>query len=293
MQKGVDFMKLGQHDTFPPQHQNRQPGREAEMNPPPQYDNPAYKASGKLSGKKALITGGDSGIGRAVAVAYAKEGADVAIIHLCENSDAQETVQTVEALGGKCISIQADLRIEENVTQSVEQAVTDLGGIDILVNNAGVQYPQNSIQDITKEQLTTTFESNFFSCFYMTKAVLPHLSNGCTIINTASITAFEGNPTLIDYSATKGAIVSFTRSMALSLMKMGIRVNAVAPGPVWTPLIVSSFSPEEVQTFGSTSPMERAAQPCELAPAYVFLASEDSSNISGQVFHVNSGTIIN
>ncbi len=281
------------HDTFPPQHQNRQPGREAEMDPPPQYDNPAYKASGKLSGKKALITGGDSGIGRAVALAYAKEGADIAIVHLRENSDAQETVQAVEKLGRKCAVIQADLRLEENAKQAVEQAVTQLGGLTVLVNNAAVQYPQNSILDITKEQLLTTFESNFFSCFHMTKAALPHLSGGCAIINTASITAFEGNPTLIDYSATKGAIVSFTRSMALSLVAMGIRANAVAPGPVWTPLIVSSFSPEEVRTFGSTSPMQRAAQPYELAPMYVFLGCEDSSNISGQVFHVNSGTIIN
>jgi len=281
------------HNTFPPQHQIRQPGREAEMNPLPQYDNPAYKASGKLSGRKALITGGDSGIGRAVAVAYAKEGADIAIIHLCENSDAQETVRRVESLGRKCVVIQADLRVEENAAKTVEQAVSEFGKLDILVNNAAVQYPQNSILDITKEQLLNTFESNFFSCFYMTKAVLPHLSNGCTIINTASITAFEGKPTLIDYSASKGAIVSFTRSMALSLVEMGVRVNTVAPGPVWTPLIVSSFSPEEVQTFGSTSPMQRAAQPYELAPVYVFLGCEDSSNISGQVFHVNSGTIIN
>lgn len=281
------------HNTFPPQHQNRQPGREAEMNPPPQYDNPAYKASGKLLGKKALITGGDSGIGRAVAVAYAKEGADVAIVHLCENSDAQQTIKAIENLGRKCAAIQSDLRVEENAAQAITQAASQLGGIDILVNNAAVQYPQNSILDITKEQLVTTFESNFFSCFYMTKAALPHLSKGGSIINTASITAFEGKPTLIDYSATKGAVVSFTRSMALSLMEMGVRVNAVAPGPVWTPLIVSSFSPEEVQTFGSTSPMQRAAQPYELAPVYVFLACEDSSNISGQVFHVNSGTIIN
>ncbi len=281
------------HNTFPPQHQNRQPGREAEMNPPPQYDNPAYKASGKLLGKKALITGGDSGIGRAVAVAYAKEGADVAIVHLCENSDAQQAIKAIENLGRKCAAIQSDLRVEENAAQAITQAVSQLGGIDILVNNAAVQYPQNSILDITKEQLVTTFESNFFSCFYMTKAALPHLSKGGSIINTASITAFEGKPTLIDYSATKGAVVSFTRSMALSLMEMGVRVNAVAPGPVWTPLIVSSFSPEEVQTFGSTSPMQRAAQPYELAPVYVFLACEDSSNISGQVFHVNSGTIIN
>ncbi|HWS42798.1 MAG TPA: SDR family oxidoreductase [Pseudoflavonifractor sp.] len=281
------------HDTFPPQHQDRQPGREAEMNPPPQYDNPSYKASGKLAGKKAMITGGDSGIGRAVAMAYAKEGADVAIVHLCENSDAQDTVRAVEALGRICRPIQADLRTEENAVNAVNQAVTQLGGLDILVNNAAVQYPQNSILDITKEQLANTFESNFFSCFYVTKAALPHLSRGGAIVNTASITAFEGKPTLIDYSATKGAVVSFTRSMALSLVDLGVRVNAVAPGPVWTPLIVSSFSPQEVQTFGSTSPMKRAAQPYELAPAYVFLACDDSSNISGQILHVNGGTIIN
>ena len=281
------------HNTFPPQHQNRQPGREAEMNPRPQYDNPAYKASGKLAGKKAIITGGDSGIGRAIALAYAKEGADVAIIHLCENGDAQETIKAIESIGRKCIAIPSDLRIEKNAAHAVEQAVSQLGGIDILINNAAVQYPQNSLLDITEEQLIDTFKSNFFSYFYMTKAVLPHLSNGCAMINTASITAFEGNQTLIDYSSTKGAIVSFTRSMALSLIDKGIRVNAVAPGPVWPPLIVSSFAPEKVQTFGSTSPMQRAAQPYELAPAYVFLGCEDSSNISGQIFHVNSGTIIN
>lgn len=286
-------MQTQPHNTFPPQHQDRQPGREAEMNPAPQYDNPAYKAAGKLVGRRALITGGDSGIGRAIAVAFAKEGADVAIVHLCENSDARETVAAVEKLGRKCVAIQADLRREENAVQAIAQAVQQLGGLEILVNNAAVQNPQNSILDITKEQLINTFESDFFSCFYMTKAVLPHLSSGCTIINTASVTAFEGKPTLIDYSAAKGAVVAFTRSMALSLVEVGIRVNVVAPGPVWTPLIVSSFSPEEVQIFGSTSPMKRAAQPCELAPAYVFLACDDSSNISGQVFHVNSGTIIN
>lgn len=281
------------HDTFPPQHQERQPGREAEMNPLPQYDNPNYKAAGKLQGKKALITGGDSGIGRAIAVAYAKEGADVAFVHLCENSDAQETVQAVEKLGSKCIALKFDLRTEQNAFDAVEQTVSQLGGIDILINNAGVQFTQNCITDITEQQLLNTFQSNFFSCFYMTKAVLPHLSKGCSIINTTSITAFEGKPTLIDYSATKGAIVSFTRSVALSLVGQGIRVNAVAPGPVWTPLIVSSFSAEEVKIFGSTTPMQRAAQPYELAPAYVFLGCEDSSNISGQIIHVNGGTIIN
>lgn len=280
-------------DVFPPQHQNRQPGRESEMNPRPQYDDPAYKASGKLEGKRALITGGDSGIGRAVAVAFAKEGADVVIVHLCENSDAAETVNAVTALGRKCVALAANLGNAGEAASAVERAAAELGRLDILVNNAAVQYPQNSITDISDQQLLRTFESNFFSCFYMTRAALEHLKAGGAIVNTASVTAFEGNPTLIDYSSTKGAIVAFTRSMALSLVDSGIRVNAVAPGPVWTPLIVSSFSPEKVQTFGSTTPMKRAAQPFELAPVFVFLCCGDSSNITGQVFHVNSGTIIN
>jgi NAD(P)-dependent dehydrogenase (short-subunit alcohol dehydrogenase family) len=291
--KGAEIMQPQEKNTFPPQHQDRQPGREAEMNPPPQYDNPAYKAASKLVGKRALITGGDSGIGRAIAVAFAKEGADIAILHLHENSDAKQTEDAVTALGRKCVVISADLRDERAAADAVAQAVKGLSGLDVLINNAAVQYPQNSILDITREQLLCTFESNVFSCFYVTKAVLSHLKAGAAIINTASVTAFEGSPTLIDYSATKGAIVAFTRSMSLSLVGQGIRVNAVAPGPVWTPLIVSSFSPEKVQTFGSTTPMQRAAQPYELVPMYVFLACEDSSNISGQVFHVNGGTIIN
>lgn len=279
--------------VFPAQHQNRQPGREADMNPLPQYDNPAYQAGGKLCGKRALITGGDSGIGRAVSVAFAKEGADIAIIHLQEDSDAKETKQAVEALGRTCVVISADLRQESAAADAVAEAVNALGGLDILVNNAGVQFVQNSLLEITREQLLRTFESNIFSCFYVTKAALPHLQTGAAIINTASVTAFEGKPTLIDYSSSKGAIVSFTRSLSLSLASQAVRVNAVAPGPVWTPLIVSSFPPEQVQTFGSTTPMQRAAQPYELAPIYVFLACEDSSNVSGQIFHVNSGTIIN
>lgn len=280
-------------DVFPAQHQTRQPGHEAEMNPPPQYEDPAYKASGKLTGKRLLITGGDSGIGRAVSVAYAKEGADVAILHLNEHDDAMKTLGIIQGLGRKSVQIAADLRSSQAAENAVAQAVSELGGIDILINNAAMQIPQNSIVDITDDQLRRTFESNFFSYFYMTRAVLPHLRAGCAIINTASITAFKGNPTLIDYSSTKGAVVSFTRSMSLSLVKQGIRVNAVAPGPVWTPLIVSSFSPETVRTFGSDSPMGRAAQPYELAPIYVFLGCQDASNISGQVFHVNGGTVIN
>jgi len=286
-------MHSQKQDTFPPQHQNRQPGREEEMNPRPVYDNAAYCPGGKLRGKTAIISGGDSGIGRAVSVIYAKEGANVVIVHLQEDSDAAKTAQAVRDLGGRCSVLRADLRREDQAADVVEQTVQNYGGVDILVNNAGVQVSQNSILDITTEQLRNTFESNFFSCFFLTRAALPQLKAGGAIINTASITAFEGSETLIDYSATKGAIVSFTRSMALSLVAQGIRVNAVAPGPVWTPLIVSTFSGEKVQTFGSERPMGRAAQPYELAPAYVYLACEDSSNLSGQVLHINSGTIIN
>lgn len=286
-------MQPQEKNTFPPQHQNTQPGKESAMNPLPQYDNPSYNAGGKLKGRRAIITGGDSGIGRAVAIAFAKEGADIAIVYLNENSDADQTVRAVSALGRKCVAIRADLGSEPAAVDAAEQATDALQGADILVNNAAVQYPQNSIADITGEQLLKTFASNMFSCFFMTKAIAPDMKSGGSIINTASVTAFEGNPELIDYSSSKGAIVSFTRSMALSLVGRGIRVNAVAPGPVWTPLIVSSFSPEKVRTFGSTTPMQRAAQPYELAPVYVYLGCEDSSNVSGQVFHVNSGKIIN
>ncbi|MCL2343160.1 MAG: SDR family oxidoreductase [Firmicutes bacterium] len=286
-------MEKQKRDVFPEQHQTRQPGHEAEMTPAPQFDNKHYKAAAKLNGKIAVITGGDSGIGRAVAIAYAKEGADIAIVYLQENDDARETEELIIGYGRRCLRIAADLKQEQTSAQVTEAVKSQFGGIDILVNNSAVQYPQNSILDITKDQMIHTFESNFFSYFYMTKAVLPSLSQGSAIINTASVVAFEGNPTLIDYSATKGAIISFTRSMALSLAKQEIRVNAVAPGPVWTPLIVSSASPQNVKTFGSDTPMGRAAQPCELAPVYVFLASEDATYISGQVFHVNGGTVIN
>ena len=286
-------MENTKKDIFPPQHQNRQPGKESEMNPLPQFDDPNYKSSGKLLDKVAVITGGDSGIGRAVAIAYAKEGADVVIVHLNEDDDANQTSESVIALGRRCLVIQADLKQEHESNAIADKVIAMFGKIDILVNNAGVQYPQNSILDITKDQLFHTFESNIFPFFYMTKALLPHMKAGGTIINSASITAFEGHPTLIDYSAVKGAIVSFTRSLSLSLSNQNIRVNAVAPGPVWTPLIVSSFSAGEVKTFGSTTPMGRAGQPYELSPAYVFLASDDSSYISGQIIHVNGGMIIN
>jgi len=286
-------METQKKDVFPEQHQDRQPGKESEMTPAPVYEIKEYKAAGKLENKVAVIVGGDSGIGRAAAVNFARESADVAIVYLKENDDARETEELIAGYGRKCVRIAADLKNENEATSAVEAVINQLGKIDILINNVAVQYPQNSILDIDKDQLTHTFESNIFSYFYMTKAALPHIPSGGAIINTASVTAFEGNPTLIDYASTKGAIVAFTRSMALSLVKQGIRVNAVAPGPVWTPLIVSSFSAQEVKTFGSTVPMGRAAQPYELAPAYVFLACEDSSYITGQVLHVNGGTVIN
>ena len=278
--------------TFPPQHQMRQPGIESEMYPRPIYDNPYYRGSGKLAGKVAIITGGDSGIGRAVSVAFAKEGADVAIVYLYERSDALETRAAVEKYGRRCLLIEGDLRNEAFSKKTVDDTLRCFGHVDILVNNNGVQFPQKSILDISAEQLENTFRTNIFSFFFMTKAVLPYLKRGDAIINTASITAYQGKKELIDYSSTKGAIVTFTRSLSLSLDGQGIRVNAVAPGPTWTPLIVSSYSAEEVKAFGLEVPMKRAAQPLELAPAYVYLASDDSSDVSGQVIHVNGGAMV-
>lgn len=277
--------------SFPPQHQ-QPPGREFQMDPKPIYDDPAYKAAGRMAGSTAIITGGDSGIGRAVAVAFAKEGADVLIAYLKANADAAETKASVENYGRRCVTVQADLRSEPEAFRVAEAAISAFGHIDVLVNNIAVQYPQNSVSDISDAQLEETFRTNVFSYFFMTKAVLPHLKAGCTVINTTSVTAYKGSEDLIDYSSTKGAIVSFTRSLSMSLIKNGIRVNAVAPGPVWTPLIVSSFSPEKVSEFGKNVPMQRAAQPCELAPTYVYLACADSSFVSGQVLHVGGGVIV-
>jgi NAD(P)-dependent dehydrogenase (short-subunit alcohol dehydrogenase family) len=277
--------------NFPPQHQPP-PGREFEMQPRPIYDDPEYKAAGKLAGKAAIITGGDSGIGRAVAVAFAKEGADVMIVYLLANKDASETKAAVEGYGRRCETVRADLRQEPEAHSVVDEAMRAFGHIDVLVNNIAVQVPQNNLSDISAEQLEDTFRTNVFSYFYMTKAVLPHLKPGASIINTTSVTAYKGSEDLIDYSSSKGAVVSLTRSLSMSLIKNGIRVNAVAPGPVWTPLIVSSFSPEKVAEFGKNVPMQRAAQPAELAPAYVFLASADSSYMSGQVLHLNGGVIV-
>ncbi|WP_066317193.1 SDR family oxidoreductase [Bacillus sp. FJAT-29814] len=282
-----------QKQTFPPQHQNHQPGIESEMNPRPNSVAPNYRAAGKLAGKSAIITGGDSGIGKAVAVYFAKEGADLAIAYLDEHGDAEETKNLIEAEGRRCLLFSGDVGEEEFCKEVVVNTMNQFGRLDILVNNAAEQHPQPSILNITSAQLERTFRTNIFSFFYMTKMALPFLKKGASIINTASITAYKGNEQLVDYSATKGAIVTFTRSLALSLAPKGIRVNGVAPGPIWTPLIPSTFPADQVATFGSNTEMGRAGQPSELAPSYVFLASEDSSYMSGQMIHVNGGTVVN
>jgi NAD(P)-dependent dehydrogenase (short-subunit alcohol dehydrogenase family) len=277
----------------PPQSQAQQPGIESEMTPRPRADAPTHRGSGKLAGKVALITGGDSGIGRAVAIAFAREGADVAVAYLNEHSDAEETKRLVEAEGRRCLTLAGDIGAESFCQGLIEQTVGGLGRLDVLVNNAAEQHPQESITDISAEQLERTFRTNIFAMFYLTKAALPHLSEGSAIINTTSVTAYKGSPQLLDYSATKGAIVAFTRSLSQALVEQGIRVNAVAPGPIWTPLIPATFPPEKVAEFGKDVPMARAGQPEEVAPSYVFLASDDSSYISGQVLHPNGGNVVN
>ncbi|AQZ48462.1 SDR family oxidoreductase [Paenibacillus larvae] len=278
--------------AFPPQHQDIQPGLEYIMSPRPIYENPSYRGSNKLSGRVAVITGGDSGIGRATAVAFAKEGADVTIVYLYEDADAVETRRKIEQLGRRCLNLRLDLRSKAACCSAITKTMEFFGRLDILVNNVGVQYPQESLMDISEEQLEHTFRTNIFSFFFMTQAALPHLKAGDSIINTASVTAFRGEKTLIDYSSTKGAIVSFTRSLAMSLVEDGIRVNAVAPGPIWTPLTVSSFPAERVAVFGTDTPMKRAGQPFELAPAYVYLASDDSRYVTGETLHINGGAFI-
>ncbi|HEY0058417.1 MAG TPA: SDR family oxidoreductase [Flavisolibacter sp.] len=268
------------------------PGIEGKMKPKPV----SIKAvpTKKLEGKVALITGGDSGIGRAVALLFAKEGADVAISYLSEQEDAEEVKRVVEEeFGRSCLLLPGDIRKERYCIRLVEQTVKKLGKLDIVINNAATQTEQKSLEDITTEQLYETFETNIFPMFWITKAALPHLKKGSCIINTTSVTAYRGSPQLIDYSATKGAIVTFTRSLASSLAKKGIRVNGVAPGPIWTPLIVGSFKGKKVAEFGSDVPLGRAGQPAEVAPSYLFLASGDASYISGQILHPNGGEIVN
>jgi len=286
-------MPASQKEKLQPPQQQQPPGSEAAMTPKPKAEDEKYRGSGKLKDKVALITGGDSGIGRAVAIAFAKEGADVAIVYLNEHDDAQETTNLVENHGRRAVAIAGDITDENFCQQAVQRALGEFGKLDILVNNAAEQHPQKSIEDITKEQLERTFQTNIFSMFYLTKAALKHLQPGSAIINTTSVTAYKGNPQLLDYSSTKGAIVAFTRSLSQNLVEKGIRVNAVAPGPIWTPLIPSTFPEEKVETFGKQVPMQRAGQPEEVAPSYVFLASDDASYISGQVIHPNGGEVVN
>lgn len=273
----------------PPQHQDHQPGKRDEMTPPPQDSAAGYRGSGKLRGKVALITGGDSGIGRSVAVSFAKEGADVVIVYLDEHRDANEAKRLVEEQGVTSLLLAGDIADESFCRAAVEQTVAKFGRLDVLVNNAAVQYPEKDLTDIDAEQLERTFRVNVFAMFYLTRFALPHLGKGAAIINSASITAFHGNPKLIDYSSTKGAIVSFTRSLAKAKVSDGIRVNAVAPGPVWTPLIPASFDEKDVAKFGAQNPMGRAAKADEISPCYVFLASSDSAFMTGQVLHPNGG----
>lgn len=276
-----------------PRQRQRQPGIESRMRPRPRHTDRDVRGCDRLKDKVALITGGDSGIGRSVAIAFAKEGADVAIAYLDEHEDAAETKRLVEEQGRRCITIAGDVGDERFCELAVARTVNDLGSLDVLVNNAAEQHPQKGIDKISAEQLERTFRTNIFSYFFLTKAALPHLRKGSAIVNTTSVTAYRGSPALIDYSATKGAIVAFTRSLSQALVEKGIRVNAVAPGPIWTPLIPASFPEEKVETFGTDTPMGRAGQPEEVAPSYVFLASDDSSYMTGQVLHPNGGEIVN
>ena len=278
--------------SFPPEHLEEQPGHETEMEVKPQIIDKDYKGSEKLKGKVALITGGDSGIGRAIAVHYAREGADVSIVYLNEHDDALQTKNMVEAEGRKCILIAGDIQEQSFCKKAIDETRKQLGGLNILVNNGAVQHVKEKLEDISEEQLKNTFQTNIFYMFYLSQEAMKHFKKGDCIINTSSVTAYRGKNTLLDYSSTKGAIISFTRSLSLSLAEKGIRVNAVAPGPIWTPLIPATFSAEAVKSFGKHVPMGRAGQPSEVAPAYVFLASKDASYISGQVIHPNGGEMV-
>lgn len=269
------------------------PGKETKMNPEPMYDNKTHNGYGRLKDKVAIITGGDSGIGKAAAVAYAKEGANLVIVYNISDDDANDTKGVIESYNGKVILLKGDVGDSEFCNTLVEKTIQAYGKLDILINNAGEQHPQKSLEDITNEQLERTFRTNIFSMFYLTKAALPHLKEGSSIINTSSVTSYKGHKTLLDYSSSKGAVTSFTRSLSLNLADRKIRVNQVAPGPIWTPLIPSTFSKGEVTNFGEDTPLKRPGQPVELAEAYVFLASDGATYITGQTIHINGGEILN
>lgn len=278
--------------TFPPQRQERQPGHEQQTAPRPIFIREGYRGSGKLDGKVALVTGGDSGIGRAVAVHFAREGADLVLVYLNEHEDARATLGLVEAEGRRCLLLPGDLTDEAFCHVAIGEAVRVFGKLDILVNNAAEQHVVEDFQQISAEQLRRTFATNFFAFFMLTQAALEHLGEGAVIINTASETAYRGSDHLIDYSATKGAIVAFTRSLAKALVGRGIRVNGVSPGPIWTPLIPASFPPDSIPEFGRGTPMGRAGQPAEVGPAFVFLASIDASYMTGQMVHLSGGDFL-
>ena len=287
-------MKTDKPKKIRPKQKQKKPGSEQKMKPLPQVEKASSQKILKLDGRVAVITGGDSGIGRAVAVGFAEEGADVVIVYLKEHADAKKTKAMVEEKGKKCLLIAGDIGDEKFCKSAIKKTISEFGKMHILVNNAAEQHPQDSIEKISEKQLLKTFRTNIFSQFFMTKAALPYLTKTKgTIINTTSVTAYRGSKNLLDYSSTKGAIVAFTRSLSLSLIKKGIRVNGVAPGPIWTPLIPSTFPPKKTATFGSDVPMQRAGEPAEVAPCFVFLASDDSSYITGQFLHPNGGEIVN
>ena len=274
---------------FPPQHQDKQPGMEYLMTPRPIFNNPYYRPAGKLYNKVAIITGGDSGIGRATAVGFVKEGATVVIVYYDEHKDAEETKEFIERMGGRCLLLAGDIKDTNFCDKIVEETIKTFGKIDILVNNAGVQYQQKSLLDITDEQFDLTMKTNIYSMFYLTKRALKHMKPGASIINVTSITTFKGEPELIDYVTSKGAIVGFTRSLATNLADKNIRVNAVSPGVFWTPLQPACWEAEKIPTLGSDAPMGRAGHPYEIAPLFIYLASDDSSYVTGQVMHINGG----
>lgn len=288
--KNTKQIRMSEPKHFPEQSQ-AQPGDDYKMHPQPEIIKETYKGSEKLKNKIALITGGDSGIGRSVAVHFAKEGADIAIVYLEESEDAEETKKLVEAEGQTCLVLKGDVTTEEFCQKAIKTCLEEFGKLNILVNNAAMQFPKDDIEEISQKQLIKTFRTNIFPYFYMTQIALKHLKNGDVIINTASVTAYRGSAHLVDYSSTKGAIVSFTRSLSQQLADKNIRVNGVAPGPIWTPLIPSTF--DNISDFGNDTPLGRAGQPSEVAPAYVYLASEDSSYVTGQFIHVNGGEIVN